>query len=109
MDGHTINPTYDVTYKLSQATQGGSTRARFSNSARVVTVAFVFHAPGLRKSTRPSHDLDAPFVLGPLLGRSALRFPSVVIYPTLVINEPSEGGQSAFAPTLAPRGASSAK
>jgi hypothetical protein len=45
-----------------------------------------------REPAKPSLALDAPSVLGPSLGWSRLRFPSVMIYPALVINEPSEGG-----------------
>jgi hypothetical protein len=48
-DGYTINPTYAVTYKWGQATQGGFTRTRFNNRAWVVIVAFVLRAPSLRK------------------------------------------------------------
>jgi hypothetical protein len=44
-----------------------------------------------REPTKPSPVLDGPSVLGPSLGWSRLRFPSVMIYPVLVINEPSEG------------------
>ena len=64
-DGYTINLTYVVTYKWGQATHGGFTWARFNNSVRVVKIAFVLRAQGLRKSARP-----LPFLVAPGIGRA---------------------------------------